>query len=251
MAIKKMRTSGEYFNHTMQAYTLSGTGGGSGTWTDNLQDLWDNVKFGYAKSMWRASWTYSDEFRMLQGEQVMIETIRAIETNGCFNPAYGNMNARLSSVGMTNEPDDLLVMDVSDIRWIFSETGLAFAGTIRRAMTAEVTRNTVITAIALKRYQLKYGAYPDTLSRLVPQFLAAVPNDPVDGKPLRYRLNTDGSFTLYSIGLNRIDDGGNPSLDVSSSGGTSYWLSAHALDWVWPQPATAAEIQYFYAHPPR
>ncbi len=27
--------------------------------------------------------------------------------------------------------------------------------------------------------------------------LAAVPPDPVDGQPLRYRLQTDGAFLLY------------------------------------------------------
>jgi hypothetical protein len=30
----------------------------------------------------------------------------------------------------------------------------------------------------------------------------------IDGKPLRYRLNSDGTYALYSIGWNQTDDGG-------------------------------------------
>ena len=33
----------------------------------------------------------------------------------------------------------------------------------------------------------------------------------MDGQPLRYRRNADGTFLLYSIGENGKDDGGNPS----------------------------------------
>ena len=255
--IKKMRASDEYFNHMMRDYAPSGGGGGrgSGAWTDDIHDFWDNVKFGYAKSMWRASWTYSDELRMLEGDQITLGSVRAIETNGAFNPALADMNTRLQSLGITNEPESgfgLGVFTLDDIRWFFSEGAGFSVDTVRRAMTAEVTKNMVITAIALKRYQLKYGSYPDALSKLVPQFLSAVPPDPVDGKPLRYRLNSDGTFLLYSVGENGKDDGGNPSLDARSTSVNFYWLmNPHALDWVWPQPATPSEIQYFYAHPPK
>ena len=41
----------------------------------------------------------------------------------------------------------------------------------------------------------------------MPRFLDAVPLDPFDGKPLRYRELGTG-FVVYSIGPNRRDDGG-------------------------------------------
>ena len=37
------------------------------------------------------------------------------------------------------------------------------------------------------------------------QLLASVPLDAVDGQPLRYRRNADGTFSLYSIGENGVD----------------------------------------------
>ena len=41
-------------------------------------------------------------------------------------------------------------------------------------------------AVALERYRLANGRWPDDLAALVPKYLAAVPADPFDGKPLRY-----------------------------------------------------------------
>jgi hypothetical protein len=63
-------------------------------------------------------------------------------------------------------------------------------------------------ACALERYRLAHGEYPPSLAALAPQFLDAIPPDVFDGKPLRYRRNPNGSFILYSVGQNRIDDGG-------------------------------------------
>jgi hypothetical protein len=92
----------------------------------------------------------------------------------------------------------------------------------------------VITAVALKRYGLRHGKIPPDLASLVPGFLAAVPRDLIDGKPLRYRSNADGSFVLYSVGEDGLDDGGNPYPEIAprSEQGYSAWSGR---DWVWPQ----------------
>ena len=42
-----------------------------------------------------------------------------------------------------------------------------------------------------------------------PEFLAEVPTDPYDGRPIRMR-HVDGGLVLYSIGRDRKDDGGRP-----------------------------------------
>ena len=85
----------------------------------------------------------------------------------------------------------------------------------------------------------------------MPEFLAAVPLDPVDGQPLRYRRDADGTFTLYSVGENGVDDGGNPGVAEGVATKSLQWQNSKALDWVWPQPATEAEIKFFYEHPPK
>jgi hypothetical protein len=118
-------------------------------------------------------------------------------------------------------------------------------------MKVETAKQMTVTAVALKRYQLKHGTYPPGLNSLVPEFVSKVPLDPVDGQPLRYRRNADGTFLLYSVGENGKDDGGNPALKPDAESSNYGWQNSDALDWVWPQPATEAEIQNYYAHAPK
>ncbi len=65
-----------------------------------------------------------------------------------------------------------------------------------------------LTVGALERHRIANGGYPKGLDDLVPKLLPAVPSDPMDAQPLRYRLNADGSFTLYSVGPNHADHDG-------------------------------------------
>lgn len=98
-----------------------------------------------------------------------------------------------------------------------------------------------IAAIVLKRYQLNNGRYPSRLEDLVPQYLSEVPVDWMDGKPLRYHPNRDGTYTLYSIGEDFVDNGGDPA--PTTSGSTPSYYMWNTRDAVWPWPATEAEIR--------
>ena len=242
--ILKMRASSKYFNDLTQ--------GGeedvdwSAGWRDAVDSLENNSKLACAKSMYRASWTYSDELGMLKKYGIILEMLRTVETNQFFFPAYTRMTNELG-IYEAGEPKDWL--DDFDLHRMFS--GAAFdQEVISLTVEAEATRRLAIAAISLKRYQLKHGNYPASLANLEPQFVSPVPRDPIDGKPLRYRLMPDGSFLLYSIGENGKDDGGDGSLTIRTWRDMPLRFAApDALDWVWPQPATPAEIQAFYAHP--
>ena len=63
-------------------------------------------------------------------------------------------------------------------------------------------------AIALERYRLAHGEYPESLDALAPQLLKQLPHDIINGQPLHYRRTADGQFVLYSVGWNETDDGG-------------------------------------------
>jgi hypothetical protein len=52
--------------------------------------------------------------------------------------------------------------------------------------------NMAETAVALRRYRLDRGSYPDALSQLVPQYLPWVPLDPFTGRPLEYAQQASG-----------------------------------------------------------
>ncbi len=76
---------------------------------------------------------------------------------------------------------------------------------------ARQTRDGILVALATESYRREHGVYPPALDALVPGLLPSVPVDRYDGKPLKYRIIGDGSATvpvIYSIGVDRIDDGG-------------------------------------------
>jgi len=85
-------------------------------------------------------------------------------------------------------------------------------------------------AIALERWRLTHGSFPETLDALAPQFIAKLPHDVINGQPLNYRRTSDGQFVLYSIGWNETDDGGVVGLKKDGS------VDINQDDWVWRYP---------------
>src|SRR5688500_6634540 len=62
--------------------------------------------------------------------------------------------------------------------------------------------------IAAERYRLKHQRWPESLTELTKAgFIAAVPNDPFDGAPLRWRRVKEG-LTAYTVGYDKADNNG-------------------------------------------
>lgn len=85
-------------------------------------------------------------------------------------------------------------------------------------------------ACALERFRRAGGAYPSTLEELVPAFLPTIPSDIMTGAPMRYIRDTPDDFRLWSVGWDRIDDGG---VAPTSRGSTAKG------DWIWESPPAA------------
>jgi hypothetical protein len=83
------------------------------------------------------------------------------------------------------------------------------------------------TACALERFRLAHGEYPATLDALVPQFIAALPHDVINGQPLHYHRTDEGKFVLYSVGWDEKDDGGKIFLTKTGA------VDQKKGDWVW------------------
>lgn len=60
--------------------------------------------------------------------------------------------------------------------------------------------------IEICRAKLETGRYPAALPKSAKKFL-----DPMTGKPFLYRRRADG-FVIYAVGLNGVDDGGDPAV---------------------------------------
>lgn len=94
---------------------------------------------------------------------------------------------------------------------------------VKITLQTEATISLVRSGIALERHRIERGGQVRSLEELVPAYLPAVPRDPFDGKPLRHRLQADGSPHVWSVGENLADDGGVPSR--SSDRGDLIWIT--------------------------
>jgi hypothetical protein len=79
--------------------------------------------------------------------------------------------------------------------------------TIKSHFRTQANLRCAIAALATERYRLKHGRWPESLDVLVQTgLLATVPLDPFDGQRVRFKRLPDG-VVVYSIGLDRNDNG--------------------------------------------
>jgi len=76
------------------------------------------------------------------------------------------------------------------------------------------SREGIYILTALKLYKLRHGSYPETLDKLAPEIIPAVPLNPFSDKPFIYRVDKDGELFLYSVGVDLQDDNADPKKDV-------------------------------------
>jgi hypothetical protein len=78
-------------------------------------------------------------------------------------------------------------------------------GLIRKSCGVTAMHRMTVAMLALRRFEGKHGRLPATLEELVPEFLPAVPVDPFDGKPLRWKPD---EMWVYSVSGNGTDNHG-------------------------------------------
>jgi hypothetical protein len=198
--------------------------------TNFLADSFNDFVYG---PVWRIAWSHQDELFYLEGMELTLEGIRAGTTSHAWTAMQPKVKAaqiKLKNLSWYN-------------RFRYSLTQVAVPNWEKAVVTlirTETMKQMVITAIALKRFQLQHGKAPPNLPALVPEFLPAVPLDYMDGQPLRYRLKDDGTWTLYSVGEDGQDDGGD-SMPASS------WLYQsdvwNGRDVVWPSVANDSDSE--------
>lgn len=94
----------------------------------------------------------------------------------------------------------------------------AFLSTMQAALQSfdriRIDRDGLRVLIALERYRLRHGDYPDSLAQLLPDCIDRLPSDPWSGLPFGYvrvdpaRDHLGRSFLLYSVGADGTDDAG-------------------------------------------
>jgi hypothetical protein len=189
--------------------------------------------------LWRFAWAAQDQ---AFHHRVMQSALDAAET------ARVTRNAReLRPAGPAGTPE------ASGTDWRWATANLNAWGRLRHwlsisslastqemlwwAARGEAYATLAHTAVALHRYRLRSGRWPERLDALVPEVLPAVPTDWLDGQPVRYRLRPDGTFLLYSVGVDGVDDGG----DARPPAGAQESL-LRGRDLVWPTVVDPAPL---------
>ena len=167
-----------------------------------------------------ANWFYQNQHRCAR-----------MMVNYCLPMADANRNifspalARRAEAAMASEPT------------AFSRFGRLILPVLRDAAPkfayAQGSVDLARTAIALERCRLARGQFPASLEGLAPQFIAQIPHDVIGGQPLKYRLEPDGLFVLYSAGWNEKDDGGQAAFKPDGT------VDLENGDWVWRYPSKA------------
>ena len=108
-----------------------------------------------------------------------------------------------------------------------------FGNVAEKFANARSSTDLARTGIALERYRLAHGEFPESLDAIAPYFMEKIPHDIINGQPLHYRRTDDGQFVLYSVGWDEKDDGGEVAFNTD---GTADLQNG---DWVWRSAAKA------------
>ncbi|HEY9510593.1 MAG TPA: hypothetical protein VIV82_12105 [Verrucomicrobiae bacterium] len=182
--------------------------------------------------VWRFSWSAQDELRALNRWQLIIDRARFARSHSwaALSSKVDPSDEIYTALFLPEEPEKMNAYDRA--RYLFSNETFSISDLmIRKALQVQTLQRLAVTAIAIQRSQRASGKLPKNLNELLPQFLSEVPIDSMDGKPIRYGSGTNTKFTLYSVGYDGKDDGGDSSLGSEKKSYHEIW---DGKDAVWP-----------------
>ena len=142
-----------------------------------------------------------------------------VVVNRLFDEHAARIDVKTSTIGRGPSSEESLTKMIGTswltrARYLFARMLFpAFESIESRQLLILAQVRQIQAACALERYRRAHGKVPAKLDELVPSILPAVPRDPADDHPLRYRPADDGSYVLWSIGSDRKDDAGLDDLD--------------------------------------
>lgn len=104
-----------------------------------------------------------------------------------YRSLYDSAHLRLKYL-----PALILMPDSVEVFWV-------------RAKIPQVQRDTALITIAAELYRRRHGEFPEVATKLVPEFLSEIPNDPYSNKPLNYSLK-EGRPHIDSEGLRLFEE---------------------------------------------
>jgi hypothetical protein len=170
------------------------------------------------------------------GMDLQVERLRLVLPGAITDDRATLLELMTASVEIARLPSEQQMPRFRELQASLAE----HRGLVRLLMPAEVhaaqafQRNQAVlrcaaAALAVEGYRLKHGGWPQTLDALVPGWLKAVPVDPYDGKPLRYRHAAEG-VVVYSVGKDGKDDGGDFTTLNTNKDGTDIGFRLWAVE---------------------
>jgi len=208
-----------FFSLIQEFYNLSGSGG-----DENFPIGFQMLALGFGPS----GWLDQNELRIAQFETKW------------YLPIVDD-DAKTISPAKARAPDYALDLEMRHrtpenvLETLFMP---ALGGGARKFAYAHSSVDLARVAIALERYRLAHGEFPESLDALAPQFMGKIPHDIINGEPLHYRRTGDGRIVLYSVGWNETDDGG-VVVFKNGSAPRDEWkagIDMNEGDWVWRYP---------------
>lgn len=130
--------------------------------------------------------------------QTLIETAEGMETRG---------------IHAEQVPDPATSKRLSHPLWRITHIMTALSlppltSHLEKTALLQTQINQTRLAIALERYRLREGVYPETLEALVPHILPELPPDVIMMQPMPYRRIAPDEFVLWSFGWDGKNQGG-------------------------------------------
>ena len=143
--------------------------------------------------------------------------VAARVTGFVYNDLVFNMELYTDAINASNLPLAMQVKSaeatqkkidsLGSIRLVSRMTMPGISRMIERNLRYATKLRVAQIAIAAERWRVAHGQLPEKLDQLIPQYIQKIPIDPFDGNRLRYKKTSEG-FIVYSIGIDKIDDGG-------------------------------------------
>ena len=143
-------------------------------------------------------------FSLAKSKKLMAQASRVYLK--CIPHHFSEMPVQELPAASTNHPIFMTLLRGNAIGEILVDMlSPSWERTLSKKCQENVTVSATQLLLALKCYQSRNGALPESLTALVPEYFSSVPFDDFDGKPLRYAREKK---LIWSVGQDLIDSGG-------------------------------------------
>jgi hypothetical protein len=195
--------------------------------------------------LWKFAWADQEELECLENARRELDILREAANTGSsrelsrrmdsFQAAYCSPSASWRfylALPLADQMFEIIGSSADKRQYPYPHFTRAWSTSMKNLTLCHM----LTAAISIKRYESQHGKPPSSLEVMVPEYMAKVPRDFMDGQPLRYQARSGGSFLLYSVADDTQDDQGSSVPQANDHQRPSAW---NGRDWVWPRATPA------------